>query len=128
MKHGSILNGNIWLRRVSSQWKSTGKTAKCDVAVPDKSRPRIVIEVKGYGATGSKMTDIIGDLDAIIDAMRRDTYLLFITDGMTWKNRLSDLKKIIERQNQGKIARIYTTKMREELLQDLKDLKSISGL
>ncbi|SCB62106.1 hypothetical protein GA0061105_13215 [Rhizobium aethiopicum] len=55
-----------------------GKTAKCDVAVPDKSRPRIVIEVKGYGATGSKMTDI-GDLDAIIDAMRRDTYLLFIT-------------------------------------------------
>lgn len=105
-----------------------GKTAKCDVAVPDKSRPRIVIEVKGYGATGSKMTDIIGDLDAIIDAMRRDTYLFFITDGMTWKNRLSDLKKIIERQNQGKITRIYTTKMREELLQDLKDLKSIIGL
>lgn len=104
------------------------KTAKCDVAVPDKSRPRIVIEVKGYGATGSKMTDIIGDLDAIIDAMRRDTYLLFITDGMTWKNRLSDLKKIIERQNQGKITRIYTTKMREELLQDLKDLKSIIGI
>ncbi|UIJ80026.1 IS110 family transposase [Rhizobium leguminosarum] len=23
LKHGSILNGNIWLRRVSSQWKST---------------------------------------------------------------------------------------------------------
>ncbi len=105
-----------------------GKTAKCDVAVPDKSRPRIVIEVKGYGATGSKMTDIIGDLDAIIDAMRRDTYLLFITDGMTWKNRLSDLKKIVDRQNQGKIARIYTTKMREDLLRDLKDLKSIIGV
>lgn len=62
-----------------------GKTAKCDVAVPDRHRPRIVIEVKGYGATGSKMTDIIGDLDAIIDTMRRDTWLLFITDGMTWK-------------------------------------------
>ncbi|ANP90831.1 DpnII family type II restriction endonuclease [Rhizobium leguminosarum] len=104
------------------------KTAKCDVAVPDRNRPRIVIEVKGYGATGSKMTDIIGDLDAIIDAMRRDTYLLFITDGMTWKNRLSDLKKIVDRQNQGKIARIYTTKMRDELLQDLKDLKTIIGL
>jgi ABC-type multidrug transport system ATPase subunit len=23
LKHGSILNGNIWLSRVSSQWKST---------------------------------------------------------------------------------------------------------
>jgi DpnII restriction endonuclease len=102
-----------------------GKTAKCDVAVPDKKRPRIVIEVKGYGATGSKMTDIIGDLDAIIDAMRRDTWLMFVTDGMTWKSRLSDLKKIIERQNEGKIARIYTTKMREEFLADLKSLKQI---
>lgn len=104
-----------------------GKTAKCDVAVPDRHRPRIVIEVKGYGATGSKMTDIIGDLDAIIDAMRRDTWLLFVTDGTTWKSRLSDLKKILERQNQGKIARIYTTKMREQFLADLKSLKQIIG-
>lgn len=104
-----------------------GKSAKCDVAVPDRHRPRIVIEVKGYGATGSKMTDIIGDLDAIIDAMRRDTYLLF-TDGMTWKNRLSDLKKIIDRQNQGKIARIYTTKMRDEFLEDLESLRRIIGV
>lgn len=102
-----------------------GKTAKCDVAVPDRNRPRIVIEVKGYGATGSKMTDIIGDLDAIIDAMRRDTYLLFVTDGMTWKSRLADLKKIVERQNQGKIDRIYTSTMREEFLADLKGLKQI---
>lgn len=104
-----------------------GKTAKCDVAVPDRNRPRIVIEVKGYGATGSKMTDIIGDLDAIIDAMRRDTYLLFVTDGMTWKSRLSDLKKIVDRQNQGKIARIYTSTMREEFLADLKSLRQIIG-
>lgn len=102
-----------------------GKSAKCDVAVPDRNRPRIVIEVKGYGATGSKMTDIIGDLDAIIDAMRRDTYLLFVTDGMTWKSRLSDLKKIVDRQNQGKIARIYTTKMRDDFLADLQSLRTI---
>lgn len=53
-----------------------GKSAKCEVAVPDRNRPRIVLEMKGYGATGSRMTDIIGDLDAIIDVMRRDTYLL----------------------------------------------------
>lgn len=103
------------------------KTAKCDVAVPDRHRPRIVIEVKGYGATGSKMTDIIGDLDAIIGAMRRDTWLLFVTDGMTWNSRMSDLRKIVERQNQGKIARIYTTKMREEFLSDLRSLKQIIG-
>jgi hypothetical protein len=29
LKHGSILNGNIWLRRVSSQWKSTDRRKVC---------------------------------------------------------------------------------------------------
>lgn len=105
-----------------------GKTAKFDFAIPDRTRPRILLEVKGYGATGSKMTDVIGDLDAIIDAMRRDTVLLFFTDGLTWKARASDLKKIIERQNEGKIARIYTTGMREQFLEDLAVLKAEAGL
>ncbi|MGR6331441.1 DpnII family type II restriction endonuclease [Sphingomonas sp. XXL09] len=105
-----------------------GKTAKCDIAVPDKGRPRIVIEVKGYNATGSKMTDIIGDLDAIIDAKRHDTTLLFVTDGSTWTARRSDLRKIVERQNQGKIARIYTMKMADEFLADLQSLRGSMGL
>ena len=105
-----------------------GKTAKCDVAVPERTRPRIIIEAKGYGATGSKMTDVIGDLDAIIDAKRHDSYLLFVTDGTAWNARLSDLRKIIERQNQGKIARIYTMNMRDEFLTDLQSLKQIMGI
>lgn len=107
---------------------SSGKLAKCDVAIPDRTRPSIVIEVKGYGATGSKMTDIIGDLDAIIEAKRHSTRLIFVTDGISWKQRLSDLKKIVERQNQGKIDRIYTTQMREEFVADLRSLKANMGL
>lgn len=101
-----------------------GKAAKCDIAVPDRQKPCIIIEVKAYGATGSKMSDIMGDLDAIIDAKRHDTALLFLTDGTTWKARLSDLKKIVQRQNQGRIARIYTTKMAVQLREDLLTLKS----
>ncbi|WP_186397535.1 DpnII family type II restriction endonuclease [Stappia sp. TSB10GB4] len=105
-----------------------GRTAKCDIAIPNRDRPRIILEVKGYGATGSKMSDIIGDLDAIIEAKRHDTTLLFFTDGTTWAARVADLRKIIDRQNDGKIARIYTTNMREQLIDDLKTLKSETGL
>ncbi|WP_332774156.1 DpnII family type II restriction endonuclease [Phenylobacterium sp.] len=104
------------------------KTAKFDFAIPDKVRPRIILEVKAYGATGSKMSDVIGDLDAIIEAMRRDSTLLFVTDGLTWKRRAADLRKIVERQNEGKIARIYTTGMREQFLDDLRTLKVECGL
>ncbi len=36
-----------------------GKIAKCDLAIPSKDNPRIVIEAKGYGVTGSKVTDVV---------------------------------------------------------------------
>lgn len=83
-----------------------------------------MLESKGYGATGSKMTDIIGDLDAIIAAKRHDCPFLFVTDGLTWKSRLSDLRKIVHRQNQGKITKIYTMEMGDQLLEDLATLKA----
>jgi DpnII restriction endonuclease len=102
--------------------------AKCDFAIPSKSAPRIVIESKGYGATGSKMSDIIGDIEQIVRAKRSDTALLFFTDGLTWKQRKSDLRKIVEFQNSGDIRRIYTYAMADQFETDLRQLKSEYGL
>ena len=98
--------------------------AKCDFAIPSKTTPRIVIESKGYGATGSKMSDIIGDIEQIIRAKRPDTALLFFTDGLTWKQRKSDLRKIVEFQNTGGITRIYTYAMADQFEADLRQLKA----
>ena len=107
---------------------SRKQVAKCDFAIPSKSSPRIIIESKGYGATGSKMTDVIGDIEKIIAAKRADTAFLFFTDGLTWKQRQSDLKKIVEYQNAGDITRIYTYAMAEFLESDLRQLKAEFGL
>ena len=101
-----------------------GQRAKCDFAIPDSSDPRILIEAKGYGATGSKMTDVIGDIKAIIDAKRPDTAFLLFTDGVTWGQRQSDLRKIVDHQNNGDIARIYTYAMAERFESDLRQLKT----
>jgi hypothetical protein len=100
-----------------------GQKAKCDFAIPSKEAPRVLIESKGYAATGSKMTDIIGDLQKIIAAKRPDTALLFLTDGLPWHQRQSDLRKIVDFQNQGEITRIYTTAMAEQFKADLTQLK-----
>ena len=88
-----------------------------------EERPAIVIESKGYGATGSKMTGIIGDIEQIIRAKRPDTALLFFTDGLTWKQRKSDLRKIVEFQNSGGITRIYTYAMAGQFEADLRQLQ-----
>ena len=100
-----------------------GQVAKCDFAIPSKSSARILIEAKGYGATGSKMSDILGDLHTIISRKRPDTALLFFTDGLTWKQRKSDLRKIVELQNSGDITRIYTSAMAHQFEGDLQELK-----
>ena len=78
-------------------------TEKTDFAIPTKEDPAILIEVKGYGATGSKQTDILGDIEKIDIQKRRDTHLLLVTDGLAWKDRLNDLRKLIQMQNQGRI-------------------------
>lgn len=104
------------------------KKAKSDIAIPSKTEPRILIEAKGYGATGSKMTDIIGDIEKIIAAKRSDTAFLFFTDGLTWKQRKSDLRKIVEYQNAGDITRIYSYALAHQFEADLLQLKQEYGL
>jgi len=105
-----------------------GETAKCDFAIPSKSSPQIVVEAKGYAATGSKMTDVIGDIEKIIAAKRADTALLLLTDGLTWNQRKNDLRKIVAYQNRGDITRIYTSAMAGKFEADLRQLKSEYGL
>jgi hypothetical protein len=99
------------------------KQAKCDFAITSRVSPCIVIEAKGYGATGSKMTDVIGDIEKIIAAKRPDTSFLFFTDGLTWRERQSDLRTIVDYQNNGDVTRIYTFGMAEQFEVDLQLLK-----
>lgn len=57
-----------------------------------------------------------------------DTAFLFFTDGITWKQRKSDLRKIVEYQNAGDITRIYTHAMAQQFEADLRQLKHEYGL
>jgi len=104
------------------------RKAKADFAIPSKDEPQIVIEAKGYAATGSKQTDVLGDLREIVATKRHDTILLFVTDGLTWRRRMSDLRKIVEMQNRGEVARIYTRSKRDDFSQDLRTLRQDLGI
>lgn len=90
--------------------------------------PHVLIEVKAYGATGSKQTDVLGDIRRIIEQKRPDVWFLLVTDGVTWKSRASDFAKLVQHQNDGDIYRIYTKSMRQELRDDLAALKQEQGI
>ena len=120
----NVFGGNNYDTRCRFVGIKPESSEKTDFAIPTKSNPHILIEAKAYGATGSKQTDIIGDVTRIVNEKRNDTFFLLATDGLTWESRKSDLAKLVDLQNQGKIYKIYTTKMFQELENDLEQLKS----
>ncbi len=120
--------GNDYEPRCQFTGVAGAEPAKCDFAIPNRHKPVIIIEAKGYGATGSKMTDVLGDVKTIIAAKRPDVAFILITDGITWMRRLNDLRGLVRMQNEGKILRIYTTKMASQFQSDLRQLKSEYGL
>lgn len=95
---------------------------KADFAIPSAEDAHILIEVKAFNATGSKQTDVLGDIYRIVEQRRDDTAFILVTDGISWKARQSDLRKIIKLQNEGRIRKIYTMSMAEELEADLRSL------
>ncbi len=115
-------------KRCSFIGKSGQSTEKADFAIPSKEDPHILIEVKAYGATGSKQTDVLGDVRRIIEQKRPDVSLLLVTDGVTWKSRASDFAKLVQHQNNGDIYRIYTKNMHDALRDDLTEFKREQAL
>jgi len=88
----------------------SGSEAKADFMIPSHVEPQIVIEAKGYEATGSKLTDVLGDILKIIQAKDPKTCFFLVTDGIGWYRRLSDLRKVVEYHERGEIRMIYTRK------------------
>lgn len=97
-------------------------TAKSDFAIPSKVHPKIVIEAKGFEATGSKLTDFLGDVMKIIEAKESRTYFFVVTDGRGWRNRPSDLNHLIKRQHDKDIDMIYTTSRLAQLARDVSQI------
>ncbi|HEX7153183.1 MAG TPA: DpnII family type II restriction endonuclease [Thermoanaerobaculia bacterium] len=99
-----------------------GVTAKCDFAIPTRNEPLIVIEAKGYEATGSKLTDFLGDVLKIKQAKAYHMYLFVVTDGRGWFNRQSDLKRLIELHEEGIVEMIYTRARLSQLAEHVKQI------
>ena len=115
--------GTSYEAKVSFTGRDPNKKAKADFCIPSRTQPKVIIEVKAYGATGSKQSDVIGDIEKIIKEKRSDMFFLLVTDGVTWVSRLKDFERLVAFQNEGDIYRIYTQKMEKELATDLLQFK-----
>lgn len=103
-----------------------GEEAKADFTIPSHEQPLIVIEAKAYEATGSKLTDVLGDILKILEVKDADTHFILATDGIGWYRRLSDLRKVVDYHQSGHIDMIYTRKTIHKLGHHVLELMNIA--
>ena len=99
-----------------------GIVAKCDFAIPTRNDPQVVIEAKGFEATGSKLTDFLGDVLKIGQAKQYHMYFFVVTDGRGWLNRKSDLQALVQHHHDGLVDMIYTRSELPKLAEAVKHI------
>lgn len=106
-----------------------GQTAPCDLAIPaGGAGARIVVAAKGFDSTGSKLTDAVREVEEIAERRLPSQYVMAAVDGIGWKNRLNDLRRIYDLWAARRIDGLYTLATLGRFRDDLQDAARRLGL
>lgn len=94
-----------------------------DFVIPGLDDARVIIEAKAYvSSTGSKQTDVLGDVSKLEPIVNRGASLFMVVDGPMWRRRVSDLEALFAKRDAGVVAGIYQVETLEQLRMELKTL------
>ena len=86
-----------------------GQTAPCDLAIPAGGKAeRIVVAAKGFDSTGSKLTDAVREVEEMAEKRLPVQYVMAAVDGIGWKNRVNDLRRIHQLRVNNQTDGLYT--------------------
>ncbi len=87
----------------------SGEDAPCDFAIPEGGEyAGIVVAVKGFDSTGSKLTDAVREVVDMAQKRLPRQFVFAVVDGIGWLNRRSDLRRIFTQWEQRNIDGLYT--------------------
>lgn len=79
----------------------------------------IAVAAKGFDSTGSKLSDAVREIEEMADARTGRQVVLAVVDGIGWKRRLADLKRIWNLWDSGEIDGLYTLGTLDQFRHDL---------
>jgi hypothetical protein len=86
-----------------------GLSAPCDLAIPaGGSEALIVVAAKGFDSTGSKLTDAVREVEEMAEKRLPTQFVMAAIDGIGWKSRIRDLRRIYDLCASQQIDGIYT--------------------
>lgn len=83
-------------------------TAPCDLVIPKGSEAEIAVAAKGFDSTGSKLTDAVREIEEMAAVRLPRQYILAVIDGIGWKSRQKDLRRIYDLWHNGQIDGMFT--------------------
>lgn len=99
-----------------------GRTAPADLAIPTSGRTcTIAVAAKGFDSTGSKLTDAVREIEEMADARTGGQIVLAVVDGIGWRRRIADLKRIWELRATNQIDGLYSLATLDQFRKDLRD-------
>lgn len=105
-----------------------GRTAPCDLVVPSSAEAAIVVAAKGFDSTGSKLSDAVREIEEMADVRRPDQYVMAVIDGIGWKGRIADLRRIHTLWATHQIDGMYTLGTLATFRKDLKTAAQLRQL
>jgi len=105
-----------------------GRTAPCDLAVPSADAPEIVVAAKGFDSTGSKLTDAVREIEEMAEVRLPRQVVFVVIDGIGWKSRKNDLRRIHSLWLSRQIDGMYTLATLDVFRADLAEAARLRGL
>jgi hypothetical protein len=97
------------------------RTAPSDLVIPSADQAGIVVAAKGFDSTGSKLTDAVREIEEMADVRLPTQTVMAVIDGIGWKSRQSDLKRIYLLWENNQIDGMYTLANLDGFRADLKE-------
>jgi len=106
-----------------------GITAPCDLAIPaGGAEAKIVVAAKGFDSTGSKLTEAVREIKEMADVRLPTQFVMAAIDGIGWKSRVADLRRIYDLRNTDQIDGLYSLNSLGQFRADLSDAARRLGL
>jgi hypothetical protein len=105
-----------------------GRTAPCDLAVLSGTHVAIAVAAKGFDSTGSKLTDAVREVEEMADVRLPTQFIMVVIDGIGWKSRINDLRRIYRLWESRQIDGMYTLQSLDAFRADLTNAARLRGL
>lgn len=105
------------------------RDAPCDLAiVDDAGNAHIVVAAKGNDSTGSKLSDAVREILEMADVRLPRQTVYVVVDGIGWKRRGADLRRIYKLWEDQAIDGMYTLASLDRFTDDLEQAARLRGL